>query len=69
MGENNFVKQESSIEEKELNPMSGWLALFLGILFILSPILGVIALIKIDNAIWLVATIILFIIGIFMLGG
>ena len=69
MGENNFVKQESSIEEKELNPMSGWLALFLGILFILSPILGVIALIKIDNAIWLVATIILFIIGIFMLCG
>lgn len=69
MGENNFVKQESSIEEKELNPMSGWLALFLGILFILSPILGVIALIKTDNAIWLVATIILFIIGIFMLCG
>ena len=29
MSENNFVKQESSIEEKELNPMSGWLALIL----------------------------------------
>ena len=29
MSENNFVKQESSIEEKELNPMSGWLALII----------------------------------------
>ena len=41
MSENNFVKQENSIEEKELNPMSGWIALIIGILFIISPTLGV----------------------------
>ena len=34
MGEKNLLKQDSSIEEKELNPISGWIALFIGILFI-----------------------------------
>ena len=48
MSENNFVKQESSIEEKKLNPMSGWLALIIGILFIISPTLGVGTLIAYD---------------------
>lgn len=69
MSENNFVKQESSIEEKELNPMSGWLALIIGILFIISPTLGVGTLIAYDNPIFLVITIILFIVAIFMLCG
>ena len=27
MGEKNLLKQDSSIEEKELNPISGWIAL------------------------------------------
>lgn len=69
MSENNFVKQENSIEEKELNPMSGWLALIIGILFIISPTLGVGTLIAYDNPIFLVITIILFIVAIFMLCG
>ena len=69
MSENNFVKQESSIEEKELNPMSGWLALIIGILFIISPTLGVGTLIAYDNPIFLVISIILFIVAIFMLCG
>ena len=69
MSENNFVKQESSIEEKELNPMSGWLALIIGILFIISPTLGVGTLIAYDNPILLVISIILFIVAIFMLCG
>ncbi|WP_455542426.1 SPFH domain-containing protein [Intestinibacter sp.] len=69
MNENNFVKQESSIEEKELNAMSGWLALFLGILFILSPILGVILTVMSQMYILLAITIILFIVGIFILCG
>ena len=69
MSENNFVKQENSIEEKELNPMSGWIALIIGILFIISPTLGVGTLIAYDNPIFLVITIILFIVAIFMLCG
>lgn len=69
MSENNFVKQESSIEEKELNPMSGWLALIIGILFIISPTLGVGTLIAYDNPIFLVISIILFIVAIFMFCG
>ena len=69
MSENNFVKQENSIEEKELNPMSGWLALVISILFILSPVLGVLTLIAYENAILLVISIILFIVAIFMLCG
>ena len=69
MSENNFVKQENSIEEKELNPMSGWLALIIGILFIISPTLGVGTLIAYDYPIFLVITIILFIVAIFMLCG
>lgn len=69
MSENNFVKQESSIEEKKLNPMSGWLALIIGILFIISPTLGVGTLIAYDNPIFLVISIILFIVAIFMLCG
>lgn len=69
MSENNFVKQENSIEEKELNPMSGWLALVISILFILSPVLGVLTLIAYGNAILLVISIILFIVAIFMLCG
>lgn len=70
MGENNFVKQDSSIEEKELNPISGWIALFIGILlFILSPVFGFINLVNTENDIFLIVTIILFIIGIFMLCG
>ena len=69
MSENNFVKQESSIEEKGLNPMSGWLALIIGILFIISPTLGVGTLIAYDNPIFLVISIILFIVAIFMLCG
>ena len=69
MSENNFVKQESSIEEKELNPMSGWLALIIGILLIISPTLGVGTLIAYDNPIFLVISIILFIVAIFMFCG
>ena len=69
MSENNFVKQENSIEEKELNPISGWLALIIGILFIISPTLGVGTLIAYDNPIFLVISIILFIVAIFMLCG
>ena len=69
MSENNFVKKENSIEEKELNPMSGWLALVISILFILSPVLGVLTLIAYENAILLVISIILFIVAIFMLCG
>ena len=38
MGEKNLLKQDSSIEEKELKPISGWIALFIGILFILSSV-------------------------------
>ena len=69
MGESNFVKQESPIEEKNLNPMSGWLALIIGILFILSPILGILVLVVYNNPILFVISVILMIVGIFMLCG
>ena len=69
MSENNFVKQESSIEEKNLDPMSGWLALIIGILFILSPILGILVLVVSNNPILFVISVILLIVGIFMLCG
>lgn len=49
--------------------MSGWLALIISILFILSPVLGVLTLIAYENAILLVISIILFIVAIFMLCG
>lgn len=69
MSENNFVKQENSIEEKNLDPMSGWLALIIGILFILSPILGILVLVVSNNPILFVISVILMIVGIFMLCG
>ncbi len=69
MSENNFVKQENSIEEKNLDPMSGWLALIIGILFILSPILGILVLVVSNNPILFVISVILLIVGIFMLCG
>ena len=53
MGEKNLLKQDSSIEEKELNPISGWIALFIGILFILSPVFGFINLVNTENDIFL----------------
>lgn len=49
--------------------MSGWLALIISILFILSQVLGVLTLIAYENAILLVISIILFIVAIFMLCG
>ena len=42
MSEVNLAKQEKSIEEKEINAMSGWLGLFLGILFILAFPAGIV---------------------------
>ena len=55
MGEKNLLKQDSSIEEKELNPISGWIALFIGILlFILSPVFGFINLVNTENDIFLI---------------
>ena len=63
MGEKNLLKQDSSIEEKELNPISGWIALFIGILFILSPVFGFINLVNTENDIFLIVTIILFIVA------
>ena len=69
MGEKNLLKQDSSIEEKELNPISGWIALFIGILFILSPVFGFINLVNTENDIFLIVTIILFIVAIFIFCG
>lgn len=70
MGEKNLLKQDSSIEEKELNPISGWIALFIGILlFILSPVFGFINLVNTENDIFLIVTIILFIVAIFIFWG
>ena len=69
MGEKNLLKQDSSIEEKELKPISGWIALFIGILFILSPVFGFINLVNTENDTFLIVTIILFIVAIFMLCG
>ena len=69
MGEKNLLKQDSSIEEKELKPISGWIALFIGILFILSPVFGFINLVNTENDIFLIVTIILFIVAIFIFCG
>ena len=69
MGEKNLLKQDSSIEEKELKPISGWIALFIGILFILSPVFGFINLVNTENDIFLIVTIILFIVAIFIFFG
>ena len=69
MGEKNLLKQDSSIEEKELKPISGWIALFIGTLFILSPVFGFINLVNTENDIFLIVTIILFIVAIFIFCG
>ena len=69
MGEKNLLKQDSSIEEKELKPISGWIALFIGILFILSPVFGFINLVNTENDIFLIVTIILFSVAIFIFCG
>lgn len=62
-------KEKLSIEEKELRPSSGWLGLFIGILFLLSPIAGIIVAVSSENFIFIPITIILFIVGIFVLCG
>lgn len=62
-------KENLSIEEKELRPSSGWLGLFVGILFLLSPIAGIIVAVSSEKFIFIPITIILFIVGIFVLCG
>ncbi|MDY2735183.1 MAG: SPFH domain-containing protein, partial [Intestinibacter sp.] len=69
MSEVNLAKQEKSIEEKEINAMSGWLGLFLGILFILAFPAGIV-LSVVFGMIWpIFVVIVLLIVGILLLCG
>ena len=69
MSEVNLAKNKGSIEEKEINAMSGWLGLFLGILFILSFPVGIILSASLE-VFWLIPiVVVLLIVGILMLCG
>lgn len=69
MSEVNFAKDQISIEEKEINAMSGWLGVFAAILCILAFPVGIFLTIA-YNIIWsCFASIVLVIIGILLLCG
>ena len=69
MSEVNLAKQEKSIEEKEINAMSGWLGLFLGILFILAFPAGIVLTVVLEIVWPVFVAIVLLIAGILLLCG
>ena len=69
MSEVNLGKQQDSIQEKEINAMSGWLGLFLGILFILAFPAGIVLSVVFEMIWTIFVSIVLLIVGIFMLCG
>lgn len=69
MSEVNLGKQEKSIEEKEINAMSGWIGLFLGILFILAFPAGIVLTVSLEVVWFVFVAIILLIVGILLLCG
>ena len=69
MSEVNFEKEQLSIEEKELNAMSGWVGLLLGILFIVVFPVGIFLTAYFEMVSPIIISIVLLIVGIFLLCG